>query len=198
MGETSSNNFFRNFFHERGSWGLHLHLRCCFPPWGVFIPIRIIIFKRLQGSTPYMGVNPKIMGKPAKSSIELGFSIINHPFWRFSPYFWKHTFVTKMGVKWGWTYKWPNIFFWGRVIYNPTYGGYPLVNDHIAIAGMTSPFSIGSIHRLNPGPPFSSNRYVSWSWSVVINGVMGTYKWPKIKFEQLGWYCWWKKSCTTW
>ena len=27
---------------------------------------------------------------------------------------------------------------------------------------MTSPVSIGSIHRLNPGPPFSSYRYVSW------------------------------------
>ncbi len=25
-----------------------------------------------------------------KSSILIGFSIINHPFWRFSPYFWKH------------------------------------------------------------------------------------------------------------
>ena len=32
---------------------------------------------------------------------------------------------------------------------------YPLVNDHIAIAGI-SPFSIGNTNRLNPGPPFSA------------------------------------------
>ncbi len=36
---------------------------------------------------------------------------------------------------------------------------YPLVNDHIAIAGI-SLFLIGSIHRLNPGPPFS--RQLCW------------------------------------
>ena len=29
----------------------------------------------------YMGVEPKIGGKPPKSSILIGFSIINHPFW---------------------------------------------------------------------------------------------------------------------
>ena len=27
-----------------------------------------------------------------KSSILIGFSIINHPFWGFSPYFWKHPY----------------------------------------------------------------------------------------------------------
>ena len=36
----------------------------------------------------YMGVS-KNSGIP-KSSILIGFSIINHPFWGFSPYFWKH------------------------------------------------------------------------------------------------------------
>ena len=36
---------------------------------------------------------PKIGGKPPKSSILIGFSIINHPFWGFSPYFWKHPFT---------------------------------------------------------------------------------------------------------
>ena len=35
-----------------------------------------------------MGVNPKIMGKPPKSSILIGFgTIINHPFWGFSSIF---------------------------------------------------------------------------------------------------------------
>ena len=38
----------------------------------------------------HKGVEPKIMGKPPKSSILIGFSIINHPFWGVSPYFWKH------------------------------------------------------------------------------------------------------------
>ncbi len=34
---------------------------------------------------------PKIgVVKPPKSSILRGFSIINHPFWGFSPYFWKY------------------------------------------------------------------------------------------------------------
>ena len=32
---------------------------------------------------------PKIRGT-SKSSILIGFSIINHPFWGISPYFWKH------------------------------------------------------------------------------------------------------------
>ena len=36
----------------------------------------------------YMGVSEN-NGTP-KSSILIGFSIINHPFWGFSPYFWKH------------------------------------------------------------------------------------------------------------
>ena len=37
-----------------------------------------------------MWVFPKIGGKHPKSWILIGFSIINHPFWGFSPYFWKH------------------------------------------------------------------------------------------------------------
>ena len=32
------------------------------------------------------------------------------------------------------------------------------VTDHIAMAGMTSPFLIGSIHRLIQGSPFSSQQ----------------------------------------
>ena len=35
---------------------------------------------------------PKIVGFPSKSSILIGFSIINHPFWGLSPYFWKHPY----------------------------------------------------------------------------------------------------------
>ena len=38
-----------------------------------------------------MGVS-KNRGTP-KSSILIGFSIINHPFWGVSPYFWKHPHV---------------------------------------------------------------------------------------------------------
>ena len=37
----------------------------------------------------YRWVFPKIM-VPPKSSILIGFSIINHPFWGKTPYFWKH------------------------------------------------------------------------------------------------------------
>ena len=36
---------------------------------------------------------PRIGGKPPKSSILIGFSIVNHPFWGFSPYSWKHPVV---------------------------------------------------------------------------------------------------------
>ena len=42
-------------------------------------------------SVHYMGVS-KNNGTP-KSSILIGFSLINHPFWGFSPYFWKHPIV---------------------------------------------------------------------------------------------------------
>ena len=38
----------------------------------------------------HIGVS-KNNGTP-KSSILIGFSIINHPFWGFSPYFWKHPY----------------------------------------------------------------------------------------------------------
>ncbi len=34
---------------------------------------------------------------PPKSSILIGFSIINHPFWGISPYFWKHPYWPKKG-----------------------------------------------------------------------------------------------------
>ena len=37
-----------------------------------------------------MGGVPKMVGFPPKSSILIGFSIINHPFWDTTPYFWKH------------------------------------------------------------------------------------------------------------
>ena len=36
-------------------------------------------------------------GGTPKSSILIGFSIINHPFWGKTPYFWKHPFGTKSG-----------------------------------------------------------------------------------------------------
>ena len=32
-----------------------------------------------------------------KSSILIRFSIINHPFWGFSPYFWKHSYKIGLG-----------------------------------------------------------------------------------------------------
>ena len=39
------------------------------------------------GEVGNMGGPPKIMGKPPKSSILIGFSIINHPFWGPTPIF---------------------------------------------------------------------------------------------------------------
>ena len=45
------------------------------------IPVRI---------SYYMGVS--LNGGTPKSSILIGFSIINHPFLAFSPYFWKHPY----------------------------------------------------------------------------------------------------------
>ena len=44
----------------------------------------------------YMGVS-KNRGTP-KSSILIGFSIINHPFRGFSPYFWKHPYLYSFKV----------------------------------------------------------------------------------------------------
>ena len=43
-------------------------------------------------------------GFSSKSSIPIGFSIINHPFWVFSPYFWKHPLQR-------WVF-WRRCFFW--------------------------------------------------------------------------------------
>ena len=42
---------------------------------------------------------PKIVGFPPKSSILIGFSIINHPFWGY-PYFWKHLHVRSPAGWW--------------------------------------------------------------------------------------------------
>ena len=39
-----------------------------------------------------MGVSEN-SGTPKSSLFLIGFSIINHPFWGFSPYFWKHTYM---------------------------------------------------------------------------------------------------------
>ncbi len=36
---------------------------------------------RVVSESQHVGVNPKIGGKPPKSSILMGFSIIKHPFW---------------------------------------------------------------------------------------------------------------------
>ena len=45
---------------------------------------------------PYMGVS-KNRGGPPKSSILIGCSIINHPFWGgFPPYVWKHPYIAKL------------------------------------------------------------------------------------------------------
>ena len=56
--------------------------------WWGFIPIpgEMIQFD-------YMGVEPKIGGKPPKSSIfNRVFHYFHHPFCGFSPYFWKHPY----------------------------------------------------------------------------------------------------------
>ena len=41
----------------------------------------------------FIWVFPKIGVYTPKSSILIEFSLINHPFWGFSPYFWKHPYV---------------------------------------------------------------------------------------------------------
>ena len=50
----------------------------------------------------HTGGPPKIMGKPSKSSILIGFSVfheINHPFWGVkSPYFWVDTHTDDIGL----------------------------------------------------------------------------------------------------
>ncbi len=46
-----------------------------------------------------MGFEPKIGGKHPKSSILIGFSIVNHPFLGFSPYFWVDTHMFSVGQR---------------------------------------------------------------------------------------------------
>ena len=41
---------------------------------------------------PHMDVSENSGFFPPKSSMLIGFSIINHPFWGVSPYFWKHPY----------------------------------------------------------------------------------------------------------
>ena len=60
---------------------------------------KAVSFNQTQRGTiipgTHLGVS-KNNGTP-KSSILIGFSIRNHPFWRFSPYFWKHPFILCFG-----------------------------------------------------------------------------------------------------
>ena len=59
----------------------------------------------------YIWVFPKIVGFPPKSSILIGFSIINHPFWGVYPYFWKHPYsllpLDCRSAQWNETIPWP-------------------------------------------------------------------------------------------
>ena len=74
------------FFHQQNDEGPNttsppeLRRHCCF------------VGKRYGppsfGGWCWMGVSEN--GGTSKSSILIGFSIINHPFWGISPYFWKH------------------------------------------------------------------------------------------------------------
>ena len=57
--------------------------------------------------SPEMGVS-KYRGTP-RSSILIGFSIINHPFWGFSPYFWFNTQISGFSP--------PQIFLAKKVTY---------------------------------------------------------------------------------
>ena len=47
-----------------------------------------LVFGRTKQRKPWLDVSEN-RGKP-KSSLSIGFSIMNHPFWGFYPYFWKH------------------------------------------------------------------------------------------------------------
>ncbi len=52
-------------------------------------------------TTTNMGVNPKIMVfSPQIIHLFIGVHYFHHPFWVFSPYFWKHPHVVKIS---GWT-----------------------------------------------------------------------------------------------
>ena len=50
----------------------------------------------IQITKQHTGVS-KNRGTP-KSTILIGFSIINHPFWGFSPYFWKHPYINRSNI----------------------------------------------------------------------------------------------------
>ncbi len=56
-----------------------------------------------------MGVS-KNNGTP-KSSILIGFSIINHPFWGFSPYFWIHPYILGVSPSNLWSFGFFGLFF---------------------------------------------------------------------------------------
>ncbi len=79
------------------------------------LPGQIIgLYRWIRGSRGYLSrlyflskwVFPKNRGTP-KSSILIGFSTINHPFWGGSPYFWKH----------------PNGLHWWKVVTSPIPSG---------------------------------------------------------------------------
>ena len=54
----------------------------------------------------YMDVSEN-SGTP-KSSVLLGFSIINHPFWS-TPIFWKHAYIYMINLELWRPYKWPKL-----------------------------------------------------------------------------------------
>ena len=53
-------------------------------------------------------------GGTPKSSISIGISIINHPFWGFSPYFWKHPHTMQHKKKTPFSTVWKPSYPWGH------------------------------------------------------------------------------------
>ena len=79
---------------ENSNLNLHLKKRW-HPGWGIYIFHRSNLYTFFCNCLGIVALDvdvSKNSGTP-KSSILIGFSIIHHPFWGFSHYFWKHPCV---------------------------------------------------------------------------------------------------------
>ena len=124
------------------------------------LPTTSLIGKRSR----HVGVSEN-RGLPPKSSILIGASIINHPFWGKHHYFWKHPCTA---LKWNWWFKWPgwtNTTTDGAPCLAATVGRYVTIwTRTLAVMGLVGLITVdGSTFEIR------DQRKPSWGWLVVWN-----------------------------
>ena len=79
-----------------------------------------------------------------KSSILIGFSLINHPFWWFSPYFWFNTHIISVNYKKSFNRFW-RLFWTQWNTYSTTFYNYPcFAKNHSCLESL----AISELHQL--------------------------------------------------